>query len=204
MDLIGTLLGISFASGLNLYATVLAMGVLNRLGILHLPPHLDVIASTPVMVVAAVLYGVEFVVDKVPFLDTFWDGLHTVLRPAAGAFLSFSMVGNVDPRWQVLAALLGGSVALTSHAAKASTRAATHVSPEPFSKWILSLTEDGLAFGLVWLVSTHPLVGLVVVLLLAALAITLVWKLSRLIRRVFAGVLSDPSTQGPNSYRTDH
>src|SRR5262249_30313611 len=83
MDLISTLLGVSFASGLNLYATVLAMGVLDRFGILHLPPKLDVIASTPVMVVAAVLYGVEFVVDKVPFLDTFWDGLHTIVRPAA-------------------------------------------------------------------------------------------------------------------------
>jgi hypothetical protein len=143
------------------------MGILNRLGILHLPSNLDVIASMPVMVVAAVLYGVEFLVDKVPFLDTFWDGLHTVLRPAAGAFLSYSMVGHVDPTWQVLAALLGGSVALTSHAAKASTRVVTHVSPEPFSKWILSLTEDGVAFALVWLVGTHPLVGLIVVLVLA-------------------------------------
>jgi hypothetical protein len=188
MDLLSTLLGVSFASGLNLYATVLAMGVLSRLGILHLPPSLDVIASTTVIAIAAVLYGVEFVVDKVPFLDTFWDGLHTILRPAAGAFLSFSMVGHVDPKWQVLAALLGGSVALTSHAAKASTRAATHISPEPFSKWILSLTEDGVAFVLVWLVGTHPLVGLVVVLVLAALAITVVWKVSRLLRRVFRRV----------------
>jgi hypothetical protein len=85
MDLIGTLLCVSFATGLNLYATVLAMGILNRLGILHLPPNLAVIASMPVMVVATVLYGVEFLVDKVPFLDTFWDGLHTILRPARPA-----------------------------------------------------------------------------------------------------------------------
>ena len=93
MDLIGTLLGVSFASGLNLYATVLAMGIWNRLGILHLPPNLDVIASMPVMVVAALLYCVEFLVDKVPFLDTVWDGLHTVLRPAAGRF-SFIQYGR--------------------------------------------------------------------------------------------------------------
>ena len=188
MDLIGTLLGISFASGLNLYATVLAMGILSRLGILHLPANLDVIASVPVMIVAAVLYGVEFLVDKVPFLDTFWDTLHTVLRPAAGAFLSYSMVGHVDPTLQVLAALLGGSVALTSHAAKASTRIVTHASPEPFSNWLLSVTEDGVAFVLVWLVGAHPLVGLIVVLLLVALAITIVWKISRVIRRVFRRV----------------
>src|SRR5262249_27540974 len=159
--------------GLNLYATVLAMGVLNRLGVLHLPANLEVIASVSVMIVAAVLYGVEFLVDKVPVLDTFWDGLHTVVRPAAAAFLAYGMVGHVDPKWQVLAALLGGSVALTSHAAKASTRAVTNVSPEPFSNWFLSLTEDSLAFVLVWLVSIHPLVGLIVAVILIALAITI-------------------------------
>src|SRR5262245_59216783 len=150
MDLISTLLGVSVASGLNLYATVLAMGVLHRFGILHLPPNLDSIASTPVIVVAALLYGVEFVADKIPLLDTAWDGLHTIIRPAAGAFLAYSIVGHTDPQLQILAALFGGSVALTSHAAKASTRAVSHVSPEPFSKWALSLTEDGVAFVLVW------------------------------------------------------
>jgi Domain of unknown function (DUF4126) len=185
VDLISTLFGVSFASGLNLYATVLAMGVLHRFGVLHLPQRLDVIATLPVMVGAALLYAVEFVADKVPYLDTVWDGVHTFIRPAAGAFLAFSMVGHVDPKWQVLAALLGGSVALTSHAAKASTRAAANVSPEPFSNWILSLTEDGLAFLLVWLVGSHPMVGLVLALLLTIAAIVIIWKLSRLIRRVF-------------------
>src|SRR5262245_16233287 len=185
MDLISTLFGVSFASGLNLYATVLAMGVLHRFGVLHLPQRLDVIATLPVMGGAALLYAVEFVADKVPYLDTVWDGMHTFIRPAAGAFLAFSMVGHVDPKWQVLAALLGGSVALTSHAAKASTRAAANVSPEPFSNWTLSLTEDGLAFLLVWLVGSHPMVGLVLALLLTIAAIVIVWKLSRLIRRVF-------------------
>jgi len=185
MDLISTLFGVSFASGLNLYATVLAMGVLHRLGVLYLPQRLDVIATLPVMGGAALLYAVEFVADKVPYLDTVWDGMHTFIRPAAGAFLAFSMVGHVDPKWQVLAALLGGSVALTSHAAKASTRAAANVSPEPFSNWTLSLTEDGLAFLLVWLVGSHPMVGLVLALLLTIAAIVIVWKLSRLIRRVF-------------------
>jgi Domain of unknown function (DUF4126) len=185
MDLISTLFGVSFASGLNLYATVLAMGVLHRFGVLHLPQRLDVIATLPVMAGAALLYAVEFVADKVPYLDTVWDGVHTFIRPAAGAFLAFSMVGHVDPKWQVLAALLGGSVALTSHAAKASARAAANVSPEPFSNWILSLTEDGLAFLLVWLVGSHPMVGLVLALLLTIAAIVIIWKLSRLIRRVF-------------------
>ena len=185
MDLISTLFGVSFASGLNVYATVLAMGVLHRLGVLHLPQSLDVIATLPVMAGAALLYAVEFVADKVPYLDTVWDGVHTFIRPAAGAFLAFSMVGHVDPKWQVLAALVGGSVALTSHAAKASTRAAANVSPEPFSNWVLSLTEDGIAFLLVWLVGSHPVIGLVLALLLTVAAIVIIWKLSRLIRRVF-------------------
>jgi hypothetical protein len=185
MDLISTLLGVSFASGLNVYATVLAMGLLHRLGLLHLPPTLDVISTAPVLILAAALYAVEFVVDKVPLLDHIWDAIHSVIRPAAGAFLAYGMVGHVDPKWQILAALLGGSLALTSHTAKASTRVAAQVSPEPFSNWILSLTEDGIAFAVVFLASTHPLLGIAVVILLAAAAITIVWKLSRLVRRVF-------------------
>src|SRR5215471_20337482 len=156
MDLISTLLGVSFASGLNVYATVLAMGLLHRFGFLHLPPSLGVISTTPILVVAALLYAVEFFVDKVPFLDSMWDALHTVIRPAAGALLAYGVVGHVDPKWQILAALLGGSLALTSHAAKASTRVAVQASPEPFTNWILSLTEDGIAFVLVWLVRSHP------------------------------------------------
>ena len=185
MDLVSTLLGVSVASGLNVYATVLAMGVLHRLGVLHLPPALDVVASTPILVAAAVLYGVEFIVDKVPFLDSAWDTLHTIIRPAVGAFLGYSLVGHVDPQWQVLAALIGGSLAFTSHAAKASTRAVAHVSPEPFSNWILSLTEDAIAFVLVWLVGSHPVVGLAAAAVVLAAAILIVWKLSRVVRRVF-------------------
>src|SRR5215510_14307680 len=186
MDLISTLFGVSFASGLNLYATVLAMGVLHRCGVLHLPQRLDVIATLPVMVGAALLYAVEFVADKVPYLDTVWDGVHTFIRPAAGAFLAFSMVGHVDPKWQVLAALLGGSIALTSHAAKASTRAAANVSPEPFSNWVLSLSEDVISFALVWLTSTHPLIALFAVSVLIVAAVCVVWTLWRFARRVFS------------------
>jgi Domain of unknown function (DUF4126) len=183
MDLVSTLLGVSFASGLNVYATVLAVGLLQRWGFLHLPPAMDVIATAPVLILAAALYAIEFVVDKIPLLDTAWDAVHTVIRPAAGALLAYGMVGHVDPKWQILAALLGGSLALTSHAAKASTRVAAQASPEPFSNWILSLTEDGIVFVLVWLVSSHPLIGLVVASLLIVAAITIVWKMSRIVRR---------------------
>ena len=155
-DLLSAVLGLSFASGLNAYATVLGLGVMHRLGVFHLPPRLEVIATTPVITAAAVLYMVEFVADKIPFIDTLWDGIHTVIRPAAGALLAHGVVGNVDPQWQVVAALIGGSIALTAHTAKASTRAAVNVSPEPFSNWALSLIEDGLSFLLVWLTGSHP------------------------------------------------
>lgn len=185
MNLLSALLGVSVASGLNVYATVLAMGLLHRFGVLHLPPTLDVVSRTPVLAVAAVLYGIEFVVDKIPFLDSMWDGIHTIIRPAAGAFLAYSMVGHVDPQWQILAALVGGSLAFTSHAAKASTRAAVQASPEPFSNWILSLAEDGIAFALVWLVGSHPLIGLTAALVVITLAAIIIWKLSRFVRRVF-------------------
>jgi hypothetical protein len=185
MNLISALFGVSVASGLNAYATVLAMGLLHRFGVLDLPPTLDVVSRTPVLVAAGVLYAIEFVVDKVPFLDTAWDGLHTIIRPAVGAFLAYSVVGHVDPQWQILAALIGGSLAFTSHAAKASARAAVQVSPEPFSNWILSLAEDGIAFLLVWLVGSHPLIGLALAVVVLVLAGVVVWKLSRLVRRVF-------------------
>src|SRR5438105_15057744 len=133
--LLSAVLGISFAAGLNAYGTVLALGAFDRLGLIHLPPSLHVVSTTRVMLAAAFLYAVEFVADKVPWIDSIWDGVHSVIRPVAGALLAYGVVGNVDPQWHLIAALAGGTVALTSHAAKASTRAAVNVSPEPFSNW---------------------------------------------------------------------
>jgi hypothetical protein len=138
-----------------------------------------------VIVTAAILYLVEFVADKIPWFDSIWDAIHTLIRPAAGALLAYGVVGDVDPQWQVAAALIGGSIALTSHTAKASTRAAANVSPEPFSNWFLSLAEDAISFVLVWLTATHPLIGAALVLLFIAAAVFIIWKLSRFARRVF-------------------
>jgi uncharacterized protein DUF4126 len=183
--LLSAVLGLSFSAGLNTYATVLALGVLDRLGVVHLPPSLHVVSSVPVLVAAAFLYLVEFVADKIPWFDSFWDGIHTLVRPAAGALLAYAVVGNVDPQWQVIAALAGGSIALTTHAAKASTRAAVNVSPEPFSNWLLSLAEDAVSFFIVWLTATHPLIGMTVALVLISVAALIVWKLSQFARHVF-------------------
>lgn len=180
-----TLFAVSFASGLNIYATILTLGVLGRLDIVELPGQLGILGSTPVLAGAGVMYAIEFVADKVPYIDTIWDVIHSVVRPVGGAVLAYSAVGNVDPEWQMAAALIGGSVALTSHAAKASTRAATNVSPEPFSNWILSLTEDVIAVGIVWLAALYPWIALAIVIVLITLAIVIVVKFSRLVRRLW-------------------
>jgi hypothetical protein len=184
-NLLSAVLGVSFAAGLNTYATVLALGVMHRLGVVHLPSQLDVIGRTPIIAVAALLYVVEFVADKVPIIDSVWDAIHTVIRPVAGAVLAYGLVGQVDPQWQVIAALAGGGIALTSHTAKASTRAAVNMSPEPFSNWLLSLLEDGVSFVLVWLTASHPLLAFVLALLFVSAAIYIIWKLSHFARRVF-------------------
>jgi len=187
MNILSILLGVSLASGLSVYLTVLAMGLLQRFGIIHLPASLEVVSTWPVMLVAAGLYAIEFIVDKIPLVDTVWDGIHTIIRPAAGAVLAYSVVGHVDPQVQVLAALLGGSLAFASHAAKASARAAVQVSPEPVSNWLLSAVEDGIVIVLVWLVGSHPWIGFFVAATLAVLAVYVAWKLSRFFRRVFRG-----------------
>ena len=184
-DLLSTVLGLAFASGLNAYATVLGLGLLHRYGVLQLPAGLDVLGATPVIIGAAVLYLIEFVADKVPYFDSMWDAVHTFIRPAAGALISYGLVAGLDPPWQVLAALIGGGVAFTSHAAKASTRAAVNASPEPFSNWFLSLAEDVIAFGLVWLTAKHPLIALSLALGLLALAIFVVWKLAQFFAATF-------------------
>ena len=180
-----TLLAVSFASGLNIYATILTLGLLGRFDIVRLPGQLDIVTSIPVLAGAAILYTIEFIADKVPYIDSIWDMIHTVIRPLGGAVLAYSVVGSVDPEWQVLAALVGGSVALTSHTAKASTRAAANLSPEPFSNWVLSFGEDVLTVGLVSLAVMYPWIALAIALVLITLAVVIIVKFSRLIRRLW-------------------
>src|ERR687894_1473264 len=182
LETLGFALGTSFASGLNLYATVAAAGLFQRFGIITLPEPLAVLAHPVVLGVALALFVVEFVADKIPYVDSAWDALHTFIRPPAAAVLSYSAFGNVPEEWKLGAALLAGSVALTSHGAKASTRAAANTSPEPVSNWALSLFEDGLVVFLVWMAAEYPLLtaGLVIVLLiLAILLIRKLWKFAR-------------------------
>jgi hypothetical protein len=195
LETLGFALGTSFASGLNVYATVAAAGIMQRLGLVHLPDTLQVLAHPIVLGLAGTLFVIEFIADKIPYVDSAWDAVHTFIRPPAAAVLSYSAFGNVPEEWKLGAALLAGSVALTSHGAKASTRAAANTSPEPVSNWALSLFEDGLVVFLVWMAAEYPLLtaGLVIVLLI--LAVLLIRKLWRFARQLADRFQNRPKTQ---------
>jgi hypothetical protein len=189
LQTIGLALGTGFSSGLNLYATVATLGVLQRLGVIHLPESMRGLAHPWVIGIAGALYAMEFFADKIPYVDTVWDALHTFIRPPAAAVLAYAAAGSLASEWRWGAALLAGGVALTAHGAKASARAAANVSPEPFSNWVLSLGEDVLAVWLSWMASAHPRVTIVVVLVLLALAAFLLYHLLRFARRALNKVL---------------
>jgi hypothetical protein len=177
LETLGFALGTSFASGLNVYATVAAAGLFQRLGIVQLPEPLQVLANPFVLGIAVTLFLIEFIADKIPYIDSAWDAVHTFIRPPAAAVIAYSAFGQVPEEWKVGASLLAGGVALTSHGAKASSRAAANTSPEPVSNWALSLFEDGLAVFLVWLAAEHPILTAGVVILLVIIAVLIIWKL---------------------------
>jgi len=183
IDVLGIALGTGFSSGLNLYATVATLGLLERFGVIHLPPSLHVLAHPAVLAIAVVLYFVEFFADKIPFIDTVWDMLHTFIRPPAAALLAYSAAGAAPAHWRWAAALLAGGVALTSHGTKTSARAAVNTTPEPLSNWALSFGEDVLAVWLTWMATAHPLATTIVVVALVALSIFLLFHLFRFARR---------------------
>ncbi len=166
--------GMSWASGLRLYLAVLAAGVLARLGWLDLPTGLQVLSSWWVIGVAGVLALAEFIADKVPGFDTAWDGIQTFIRIPAGAILAAAAFGELDPQWMVAAGLVGGTLAGAAHATKAGTRALINVSPEPFSNWAASFTEDvGTISGLL-LAFFLPVVFLILLGVFLILAIWLI------------------------------
>jgi hypothetical protein len=186
MDLVtalGRVIPFALASGVNLYATVAVLGLCSRFGWVALPEQFQAFAHPAVIGVALTLYVVEFVADKIPWVDTAWDAVHTVIRPVGGALVAVTVLGDASPAVQGLAALLGGSVAMTAHVSKAGTRAVANASPEPFTNWILSFVEDLFAVGLSYVALQHPYIALlasIVVLTVIALSASL---LIRAIRR---------------------
>lgn len=186
VDTIALSMGIGWASGINLYAAVFMLGALNALGYVVLPPELAILSDPLVLVAAGVMYCVEFFADKVPGLDTAWDAVHSFIRIPAGAVLAARAVGDVSPAAELAAGLLGGTLAAGSHALKAGSRVAINASPEPFSNWVASLSEDALVIGGLWTSLRHPWVFLVGLVLFVLLAAWLLPKLWRGLRRLFA------------------
>lgn len=188
MDLItlGRTIGFSFAAGVNLYATVAILGLASRYGWVTLPPQYQAFNHDLVIGVAVVMYVIEFFADKIPYIDTLWDIVHTAIRPVGAALIAVTTLGDASPTVEALVALLGGAVAAGSHLTKTSTRAAANTSPEPFSNWILSLGEDLFVVGLGYLALTHPIVALVVAGVLLTLILVFATVIIRTVRRWFA------------------
>lgn len=185
ISIIALIMGVGWASGINLYAVVLVLGLAGSTGNIDLPPELAVVQNPMVIMAAGVMYFVEFIADKVPGVDTGWDTLHTFIRIPAGALLAVGAVGDVTPALEIAAGLMGGTMAGASHLTKFSTRALINTSPEPFSNWVASISEDVLVLVGMWAMFNHPwlFVGLMVAFLL--LVIWLLPKLWRLLKAIF-------------------
>lgn len=184
-SLIALSMGVAWASGINLYATVLMLGVLSNMGHITLPPGLEIVSDPLVLMAAALMYAVEFFADKIPGVDTGWDTLHTFIRIPAGAALAAGAVGDLSPAVGLAAALVGGSLAAGSHSLKAGSRVLINTSPEPVSNWTASITEDLAVIGGLWAALNHPFWFLGGLLLFVLLLIWLLPKLWRGIKRVF-------------------
>jgi len=181
-------MGAAWASGLNLYAAIFMLGMMGITGNMDLPPGLEVLQNPLVLFAAGAMYIVEFFADKIPGVDTTWDVLHTFVRIPAGAMLAAGAVGNVDPAVAVAAGILGGGLTAATHATKAGTRAIVNTSPEPFSNWALSISEDVAVFTGLWAALNHPTLFVVLMVVFIVLLIWLLPKLWRGIKLVAAKI----------------
>lgn len=178
-------MGTAWTSGINLYATVAALGIANLAQLIQLPPNLQVLSHPAVIGVACTMYVIEFFADKVPYVDSGWDVLHTFIRVPAGAILAARTLGDMNPALELAALLAGGSIALAAHGMKATTRLAINASPEPFSNWAASVAEDLTVLGSIWMIFNHPIVMIILVVSFLTLMVWLLPKLFRLAKRGF-------------------
>lgn len=183
-QILGFIFGTAFASGLNLYATIAVAGLLERFGGVHLPGSLAILGNPLVIIAALLLYFVEFAADKIPYVDHAWDVLHTFIRPLAAAVLAYGATAAVPQEWRVLAALLAGGIALTSHGTKATMRVAVNASPEPFSNSIVSIAEDAIAIFFAWMATQHPYAAILLAILSVAFCIFVLVKFFSIARSV--------------------
>ncbi|MFN9634419.1 MAG: DUF4126 domain-containing protein [Erythrobacteraceae bacterium] len=196
IEIIGIAGSVSLLSGWRLYLCILATGIAMRLELLPLPEHLAslaVLGNPWVMVIAAVGALAEFFADKVMWLDSAWDAVHTFVRPIGGALLALAIIDPSDPATQVIAFLLGGGASFLAHGGKASARAVVNTSPEPVSNILVSSAEDVVTVGLLWLVYEYPLAAGAVAAVLLLIVIALLWTAHKIIKRVF---FRGPKPQG--------
>ena len=186
-ELFALLAAIAFAAGLNVYATVAALGLLARFGHLPLPSALQLLETWPVIAASGALFAVEFFADKIPAFDLIWSALHTFVRVPVAAFLAYGATAQLTPARQLLATLLGAAIALAAHGGKIAVRAAVTPSPEPFSNISLSLAEDLLAIALTWLATRHPYMAGTIALSLVAVIALLARFVIRAVQALFRG-----------------
>ncbi|WP_036304947.1 DUF4126 domain-containing protein [Methylobacter tundripaludum] len=181
-------MGLAWASGINLYATLFTLGYLANTGNIDLPPDLQIVATPMVMGAAGLMYCIEFFADKMPGVDTGWDTIHTFIRIPAGAMLAAGAVGDLNPAVELAAAIVGGGLAAGSHATKAGSRVLINTSPEPFSNWIASIGEDVVVITGVWACINHPILFLIA---LAGFIVLMIWLLPRIwagVKKVFSSI----------------
>lgn len=199
MEIIGIAGSVSLLSGWRLYLSIFATGLAMRLGALPLPEHLqslDALANPWVMGIAAIAAIAEFFADKVMWLDSAWDAVHTFVRPVGGALLALAIVDPSDPATQVVAFLLGGGAALTAHAGKAGARGVVNASPEPVSNVAVSTAEDVVTAGLLYAAYEYPYVAGGIALVLLALVVWLIWLARKVVRRLFGRKPAEPPPSG--------
>jgi len=181
---LGRTLGFSFAAGINLYATVAILGLASRYGWVALPEQYRVFDSDLIITAAIVMYAIEFFADKIPWVDSLWDAMHTVIRPLGGALIAVTTLGEASPATETLVGLLGGTLAAGTHFTKAGTRAVANASPEPFSNWFLSLGEDVFVVTLGFIALKYPLAAALIVLVaIVLMAVFAAWIVRAVKRR---------------------
>jgi hypothetical protein len=185
IESLGLAMGMAWTSGINLYATIAALGIASRLQMIALPPSLEVLGHPLVITIAVVMYFIEFVADKIPYVDNGWDVVHTFIRVPAGAILAARALGEMHPALELAAILAGGGVALAAHGTKATARLAINTSPEPFSNWFASVGEDVTVLGGLWLSFHYPWLMLLFLALFLAFVAWIFPKVYRVAKQGF-------------------
>ncbi|MDX1776192.1 MAG: DUF4126 domain-containing protein [Desulfobulbales bacterium] len=186
IETIALTMGVSWASGINLYAAILVLGMMGSTGNIALPPGLEILTDPLIIVAAGVMYAVEFFADKIPGVDNGWDTIHTFIRIPLGALMAASAVGEMSPSVAIAAALLGGGMAATTHATKSGARILINASPEPVTNWVTSLGEDAVVIAGLWTALHYPLVFMVFLVFFILLLIWLLPKIWRGVMKILA------------------